>query len=346
MRLFPLVEKPETGKTRVKPALLPYDRAMIEEISLANFKAFLLPCKLSLRAKKAERLLGNMASMGRSLTYKSAAIFSGNNVGKTSFLLAVLAIKHALTGTLKKEEIETNVHSKDKIARFSITFSDGKKRHRYSFAYDVSLGGFSNERIDGDEHPFFHKESVMAGKEAFAPFLEQGRKIEVLFMDELPRREKKDPLSDLLLSSLGLRIEEGHEDLSSLGTRRAEALVPFVVDALIDGKALFIDEFDSGLSFVLTRAIVSLFNNIDNPSSQLVFASHDVTLLDTKRLFLLPQIKLVYPKGKGASIVSLEKLVKEGDDPLDLFLRGKLGSINRAGLAKFLVELNRRRNRG
>ena len=86
-------------------------------------------------------------------------------------------------------------------------------------------------------------------------------------------------------------------------------------------KALFIDEFDSGLSFVLTRAIVSLFNNIDNPGAQLVFASHDITLLDTKRLFLLPQIKLIAKKGRGAAIFSLEKLVKEGEDPRDLFLR-------------------------
>ncbi len=136
------------------------------------------------------------------------------------------------------------------------------------------------------------------------------------------------------------------EGLSSLGARRASALAPYVVDALLGEKALFIDEFDSGLSFVLTRAFVSLFNNIDNPGAQLVFASHDITLLDTKRLFLLPQIKLIAKKGHGAAIFSLEKLVKEGEDPQDLFLRGKLGSVNRAALAKFLVELGKRRKNG
>lgn len=314
---------------------------MIKDIRLSNFKAFLAPQKFSLRAKKSDRLQGNYLREGRSLLYKSAAIFSGNNVGKTSFLEAVFLLKKALLGEDIASYAEPNVHAKDAVVKMDASFSLDGQGHVYSFAYDASKKVFLYERFDGTEG-----ESSSLSDEARQPFLEQGRRLEALFMDDLPAHPKEDALSRLLLSSLGLNIEKGHEDLSSLGTRRAAALVPHVVDALIEEKALFIDEFDSGLSFVLTRAIVSLFNNIDNPGAQLVFASHDITLLDTKRLFLLPQIKLIAKKGRGAAIFSLEKLVKEGEDPRDLFLRGKLGSINRAGLAKFLVELSKRRNHG
>lgn len=314
---------------------------MIKDISLSNFKAFLSPQKFSLRAQKSDRLQGNYLMAGRTLLYKSAAIFSGNNVGKTSFLEAVFLLKKALLAEDIAPYADQNVYAKNAVIKMEVSFSLDGKSHVYSFAYDASRKQFLYERFDGTEST-----SSSLANDFRRPFLEQGRLLEVLFMDDLPNHPKDDALSCLLLSSLGLGIDKGHEDLSSLGTRRAAALVPHVVDALVEGKSLFIDEFDSGLSFVLTRAIVSLFNNIDNPGAQLVFASHDITLLDTKRLFLLPQIKLISKKGHGSVILSLEKLVREGEDPLELFLRGKLGSINRAGLAKFLVELNRRRNRG
>lgn len=320
---------------------------MIKEIRLANFKAFLLPQRFSLRAIKSDRLQGNYLVEGRNLIYKSAAIFAGNNVGKTSFLEAVLLLKSALSGKDVSSLVEANVHAKDGRVRLGLSFYRQGKNHSYSLAYDAERHGFLEEEIDGECFSFFHSTTLLGSEpEKHAPFLEEGEQIEVLFMDELPPSRGEDELSRLLLSSLGLGIEAGREDLSSLGTKRAAALVPHVVDALVEEKALFIDEFDSGLSFVLTRAIVSLFNNIDNPGAQLVFASHDITLLDTKRLFLLPQIKLIAKKGRGAAIFSLEKLVKQGEDAQDLFLRGKLGSINRAGLAKFLVELAKRRNHG
>ena len=41
-----------------------------------------------------------------------------------------------------------------------------------------------------------------------------------------------------------------------------------------------IDELDAGLHFKLTRAVVALFNNALNEKAQLIFTTHDVTLLD------------------------------------------------------------------
>lgn len=314
---------------------------MIKRISVRNFKAFRNWSTLSLSAVPSERLQGNIAAVPGGPVYKSAAIFSGNNVGKTSFLEAVEIIRKMMAGGDIGRLVEPNIHSKSGLSEFKIEFSRLGEKHSYAFGYDGGEKSLVYETIDGKRHE--GGTSRLKRRDALStPFLDMGRHANVLFMDELKPRAL-DELSWLLLESLGLRIEPGSDDLVSLGTRRAAALVPYVTEALVEGHSLFIDEFDSGLSFSLTRAIVSLFNNIDNRSAQLVFASHDITLLDVERLFLVPQIKIIVKDGRDASIVSLEELVNEGEDPQALFLQGRLGGVNRSALSKFLVALAKKR---
>lgn len=76
----------------------------------------------------------------------------------------------------------------------------------------------------------------------------------------------------------------------SLGTKRIVSLAGYIVQKLNQGGILLIDELDSGLHFKLTRAIVSLFNSIENNKAQLIFSTHDASLLDTKTLFRKEQI--------------------------------------------------------
>jgi len=76
----------------------------------------------------------------------------------------------------------------------------------------------------------------------------------------------------------------------STGTKKVIAVASYIVEALKTGKTLVIDELDSGLHFKLTRAVVSLFNNPLNENGQLIFTTHDVTLLDCKKLFRKDQI--------------------------------------------------------
>ena len=47
----------------------------------------------------------------------------------------------------------------------------------------------------------------------------------------------------------------------STGTKKIVALASYVVDSVVNGKTLVIDELDSSLHFKLTRAMVALFNN-------------------------------------------------------------------------------------
>jgi len=67
----------------------------------------------------------------------------------------------------------------------------------------------------------------------------------------------------------------------SEGTKKIIDLAGPVFDTLLNGKFLIVDELDAKLHPLLTREIVSLFNNKDtNPKhAQLLFATHDTNLL-------------------------------------------------------------------
>lgn len=67
----------------------------------------------------------------------------------------------------------------------------------------------------------------------------------------------------------------------SEGTKKIIDLAGPVFDTLLNGKLLIVDELDAKLHPLLTREIVSLFNNRDtNPKhAQLLFATHDTNLL-------------------------------------------------------------------
>lgn len=76
----------------------------------------------------------------------------------------------------------------------------------------------------------------------------------------------------------------------SLGTRKIVALSGYLIECLNRGGSLFIDELDSGLHFKLSRSILSLFNNSVNTQAQLIFTTHDASLLDIRTLFRKEQI--------------------------------------------------------
>jgi AAA15 family ATPase/GTPase len=72
----------------------------------------------------------------------------------------------------------------------------------------------------------------------------------------------------------------------SNGTQRLFILAGPILEILRDGKVLVVDELDSSLHPKLVRRLVSLFNSLEfNPNgAQLVFSTHDTTLLETSFL--------------------------------------------------------------
>ena len=67
----------------------------------------------------------------------------------------------------------------------------------------------------------------------------------------------------------------------SEGTKKIIDLAGPVLDTLLNGKLLIVDELDAKLHPLLTREIVNMFNNKEtNPKhAQLIFATHDTNLL-------------------------------------------------------------------
>ena len=119
----------------------------------------------------------------------------------------------------------------------------------------------------------------------------------------------------------------------SSGTKKIEALAAYVYDSLVEGKTLIIDELDNGLHFMLTRAIVSLFNNIENTKGQLFFTAHDLQLVDCSSLLRKEQIYFISRDNDFATIKSIGDLtvadtgIREGSDLLKRYYKGDFGPV-------------------
>ena len=91
-------------------------------------------------------------------------------------------------------------------------------------------------------------------------------------------------------------------NLESKGTRTLISLLIPALESLSDGSLLVIDELDTSLHPNLAQAFVSLFSKREANSNgaQLVFSTHDVTLLGTK-LIRQDEIWMTDKDPEGAS---------------------------------------------
>lgn len=121
----------------------------------------------------------------------------------------------------------------------------------------------------------------------------------------------------------------------SVGTQKLIALSGYIYESLSQGKILIVDEIDSSLHHILTKAIVAMFNNILNKKAQLIFTTHDVLLLDLKNMFRKDQIWLVDVLDESSSKITRlseftsrsENGIRGDEDITDYYLKGQFGSI-------------------
>lgn len=80
-------------------------------------------------------------------------------------------------------------------------------------------------------------------------------------------------------------VEFDMDDNESLGTQRYTNIIPLILVMLeIGGGVVLMDELDASLHPLLAQAIVDIFHSSENKNnSQLIFTSHDVTLLEPER---------------------------------------------------------------
>ncbi|WP_020571555.1 AAA family ATPase [Neolewinella persica] len=121
------------------------------------------------------------------------------------------------------------------------------------------------------------------------------------------------------------------EKSESQGTQKLLVMAPYIVQTILQGRILIIDEFEAKLHTRLSREIVSMFNSsTGNPNNaQFIFSTHDTNLLD-HRLLRRDQIDFV-EKGKDRasiiySLADIKGIRKDSDFELD-YLGGSYGAV-------------------
>jgi AAA15 family ATPase/GTPase len=115
----------------------------------------------------------------------------------------------------------------------------------------------------------------------------------------------------------------------SEGTKKFFNIIGTLIFAIYNDRLVIIDEFDSGLHPLFTKAILKLFNSSDIRSkAQLLVASHNTALLD-KNLLRRDQIYFVEKNPYGATeVTSLAEYKPRKESPYDKnYLEGKYGAI-------------------
>lgn len=116
----------------------------------------------------------------------------------------------------------------------------------------------------------------------------------------------------------------------SLGTRRFFGLGGYLIESLNNGSIVVIDELDSSLHPRLARALVQLFHDptINTKNAQLIFNTHDSTLLDLS-LLRRDQIWLTEKDRDGATtLFSILDFSPRANEALSKgYLQGRYGAI-------------------
>ncbi len=155
--------------------------------------------------------------------------------------------------------------------------------------------------------------------------------------DALKKIEKGEPLFALKVEMLHDNLETGEkvrfslEDESSGTQRLFELAIPWL-QAVSTGMTVVIDELEARLHPLLTRELVKFFQNVGNKASaQLIFATHDTTLLDPE-LLRRDQVWFTEKDEKGAShLYSMldykEHKARKGEAMQKGYLAGRYGAV-------------------
>lgn len=117
----------------------------------------------------------------------------------------------------------------------------------------------------------------------------------------------------------------------SSGTRNLLFLAGPVLDILRKGVTLVIDELDTSLHTLLVRELVRLFHRpeVNTGGAQLIFTTHDTSLLDAPDLFRRDQIWFVEKdRDQASELVSLSEFSPRKNEALERgYLMGRYGGI-------------------
>lgn len=117
----------------------------------------------------------------------------------------------------------------------------------------------------------------------------------------------------------------------SNGTRNLLFLAGPVLNILSKGLTLVIDELDTSLHTLLVRELVRLFHRpeINTCGAQLIFTTHDTSLLDASNLFRRDQIWFVEKnQDQTSTLLSLSEFSPRKNEALEQgYLMGRYGGV-------------------
>lgn len=117
----------------------------------------------------------------------------------------------------------------------------------------------------------------------------------------------------------------------SSGTRNLLFLAGPVMDILKKGLTLVVDELDTSLHTLLVQALVRLFHQpeVNTGGAQLIFTTHDTSLLDAYGLFRRDQIWFVEKKkDQSSDLYALLEFSPRKNEAIERgYLQGKYGAL-------------------
>jgi len=154
--------------------------------------------------------------------------------------------------------------------------------------------------------------------------------------------EREGGIKTFHLNEKKEKIEFNFEEESS-GTQRVIAFVPIILNVLIEGLVLIVDEFERSLHPEIAQYILGLFNDseLNKKGAQFIFATHDTNLLSPENNLRRDQINLVEKNSKGETelyTVSDIKGIREGNFE-KWYIEGRLGAVPNIARETFRHEL-------
>jgi hypothetical protein len=114
----------------------------------------------------------------------------------------------------------------------------------------------------------------------------------------------------------------------SSGTLRFLAYIQRIVDMIDKGGVFVVDEMSSKLHPLLTKFIIDIFQSSGNTKAQLIFTTHDISLLN-KEQFRRDEVVFIDKNQRGeSSLYALSDLKVRDDATFNKdYLQGKYGAI-------------------
>lgn len=122
--------------------------------------------------------------------------------------------------------------------------------------------------------------------------------------------------------------EEFDIRMESSGTIRYFSFIQYVLNMMNQGGVFIVDEFSARLHPMLTKFIIDLYQNEKNTKAQLIFTTHDLSLMNRKQ-FRRDEIAFVDKNKKGeSSIYTLADIKTRSDASFSKdYLYGKYGAV-------------------